>query len=143
MKCEGFSDTDWLYPVWGSSTRLTTQTLGGFRGNEALVVAFQVPANAPVSTGSPSRVTVAEWIDLGQLRQAFLSTKPCDFSTTTLLRGSYTSDTSIYFSFDVGTVKRSSSVPIVAPGTWLYLNLRNANPAGCPNSCNVFTLISP
>ena len=142
LSCAGFSNTRvlnrWLRPGSDSTQRAYTTDVGGFGGGDALVVRLDIPEDAAASTGPSSRVVIAEWVDLPVVRQAYLSTLPCDFTTTTLGAGSSAQGAGVAFSIDIGTERRTDDVPAVPPGATLYVNVRNANPDSCTGSCNMF-----
>jgi hypothetical protein len=133
---QGFQNTRHIKMNWNNTARLYTKDYGGFESYDALVLELAVPADAAVS--SFHVFSGAEWIDLGVPRVAYLSKNPCDFSTATLGMGSTAEGTSFSLNFSVGTSRVSKYVPAVAPGTTVYVNLKNANAGACSGTCNLF-----
>jgi hypothetical protein len=142
---QGFASTRFIRLDWNSGSRLYSKDVGGFGPDDALVLELTVPANATV-TNTLRTISGAEWIDLGVPRSAFLSTKACDFSTAVFGYGSESAGTSFGVSFAVGSANSAGKwafpnpvSPKVAPGTTVYLNIKNATPGSCGSgSCNVF-----
>ena len=143
---QGFAATRHIKLDWNNLGKVYySKDVGSFGPDDALVLELTVPTNAPV-TNTLRTISGAEWIDLGVPRSAYLSTKACDFSTSVFGYGSESAGTSFGVSFAVGNATSagrwafpSPVPPKVAPGTTVYLNVKNSTAGSCGSgSCNIF-----
>jgi len=130
---------------WNNQGRVYSKDVGGFGANDVVVLALTVPATATPTPagGTLNSINGGEWIDTNQVsRSGVLTTNPCDFGVSTLGSGSYTSAVSFGVGFTIGTKRPTTGTnkyyPVIPPGTTVYLNLKNTDPAQCPGSCNFF-----
>ncbi len=143
---QGFANTRHIRLDWNNLGKVYySKDVGSFGPDDALVLELTVPTTATV-TNTLRTISGAEWIDLGVPRSAFLSTKACDFSTSVFGYGSESAGTSFGVSFAVGSANSAGRwgfpnpvPPKVAPGTTVYLNIKNSTAGSCGSgSCNVF-----
>jgi hypothetical protein len=129
---------------WNNQSRLYTKDVGGFGGNDVLVVALTVPASATPTpaNGAKSVLYGSEWIDLPVSRTGYLSKSPCDFSMS-FGKNTWTESIGPRQYFTVGTTRIYSNTPAVAPGGTVYWNIKNTYPEQCLGSCNFFTAFTP
>jgi hypothetical protein len=130
---------------WNNQGRVYSKDVGGFGANDVMVLALTVPATATATPlgGALNSIYGGEWIDTNQVsRTGVLTTSPCDFGASTLGSGSYLSGPTFSVSFTIGTKRPTTGTnkyyPVVAPGTTVYVNLRNTDPTQCGGSCNFF-----
>ena len=122
--------------AWGKSA-IDTGEYGSFGGN-ILVVRIAVPLTA---TGTSLRTT--SWVEYAAgpvVREAVLSTKPCDFTTASAVKnagGSALRSTEWpRFSFNYRLGAAGMSAAGFQPGQVYYLNVRNRDPQGNP-TCSI------
>jgi hypothetical protein len=131
IHCPGYSNTrvidlDWSSGPKGSSILAYSSSVGGFGGNDALVVRFTTPATTSPNLG---HIGVAEYTGPPTFRVAKLSCTACDFGG-----GSPCQSPEDYFSVGSNSVGAAS----LAPSTTYYFNVHNV---GCSGVCDVIVTL--